>query len=128
MNQDIEEQLRRALRPVEPSAGFTARVMRALPQRRPPATVTPIASRLPPRPRWQRFTTPAALAASLALAVVVGQQVALRQQQREQLAGQAARRELLQALRVTSQKLDLAYQAVQQPSPPPSGPAEEDRS
>jgi hypothetical protein len=128
MNQDFEEQLRRALRPVEPSDGFTARVMRALPERGEPAVITPMAKRLPAQRRWQRFTTPAALAASLVLALLLGQQAALRQQQREQLAGEAARRELMQALRVTSQKLDLAYQAVQQPSPSPSGSAEENRS
>jgi hypothetical protein len=41
----------------------------------------------------------------------------------------AASRELMQALRVTSQKLDLAYQAVQDPVPPSTDThAEENRS
>jgi hypothetical protein len=38
----------------------------------------------------------------------------------------AASRELMQALRVTSQKLDVAYQAVQ--SPPPASADEENQS
>jgi hypothetical protein len=131
MNQDIEEKLRRALRPVDPSDGFSARVMRALPERS-AAGITPILHPVTMRPapagRWQRFATPAALAASLLMALLLGQQVALRQQHREQLAGENARRELMQALRVTSQKLDLAYQAVQQPAAPPAGSGEENRS
>jgi hypothetical protein len=44
--------------------------------------------------------------------------------ERDQLAGLAASRELMQALRVTSQKLDKAYEAVQ--SPPPAAPDEEE--
>ena len=46
--------------------------------------------------------------------------------QREQRAGLAASRELMQALRVTSQKLDLAYEAVKRPAR--SGDEEENRS
>ncbi len=43
MNEDFENQLRRALRPVDPPEGFAERVLRQLPPRRAPATVTPIA-------------------------------------------------------------------------------------
>ena len=71
---------------------------------------------------------PAALAASLLVAVLLGQHVAQprdRALARRTATGLAASRELMQALRVTSQKLDLAYQAVN--SPPPAGD-EENRS
>jgi negative regulator of sigma E activity len=136
MSTEFEDQLRRALRPVDPPDGFAARVMRALPERREPATVTPIATArvpvstaraLPRASLWRRFSTPTALAASLIVAVLVGQHVALERSRQEQDAGLAASRELMQALRVTSQKLDLAYQAVQEPPPATAG-AQENRS
>ena len=57
----------------------------------------------------------------------VGEQVGREQTEREQRAGLAARAELMQALRITSRKLDLAYQAVNRPAPAPP-PAEENRS
>lgn len=125
MTENFEDELRRALRPVQAPAGFADRVMRALPERR-ESVVTPIAVKAAARPPnyWQRLRAPAALAASLMLAVVLGQQMALHQQQ-EETAGLAASQELLQALRVTSQKLDLAYQAVKNP---PEAGAEENRS
>jgi hypothetical protein len=129
MNDDLENQLRRAMRPMEPPAGFAARVMQALPERR-PATVTAIASRRTAHASlWQRFATPAALAASLVVALVSGQHFATENFKRQQREGMAASRELMQALRVTSQKLDLAYQAVQDPGPPSTDThAEENRS
>jgi len=132
MNEDIENQLRRAMRPVEPPAGFAERVMQALPERR-PATVTAITTIKPrhtaPASLWQRFATPAALAASLVVALVSGQHFATENFKRQQREGMAASRELMQALRVTSQKLDLAYQAVQDPGPPSTDThAEENRS
>ena len=55
----------------------------------------------------------ASLAASLVLAVGVHQHL---QQQRLQQSGLEARREVLKALRVTSQKLNLAYEAVKSQS------------
>src|SRR5262245_27584598 len=109
---DVEDKLRRALRPIDPPAGFAERVMAALPAQRSPAPVIVLAA-VRPAPRasaWRRFSTPAALAASLLLAVLLGQYLAQQNLERE---GRAASRELMQALRVTSQKLDVAYQAVQ---------------
>ena len=63
MSDDIENQLRRALRPVEPPAGFAERVMRALPERREPATVVPLTVVQAARPAsaWRRFSVPAAI-------------------------------------------------------------------
>jgi hypothetical protein len=128
MSEDIENELRRALRPVEPPAGFTERVMRALPEGQ-PAPVTPLTVvRSAPRASlWQRFAVPAALAASLVVGVMLGQHVAEQQDERELRAGLAASRELMQALRVTSQKLDVAYKAVQS-SPAGVQNEEENRS
>ena len=126
---DLEDELRRMLRPVEPPAGFTERVMRALPERQAPAGVaflTPVRAR-PRSPAWQRFAMPAALAASLVVGVLLGLHVADIQVEHEQRAGLAASRELMQALRVTSQKLDKAYEAVQS-APPAASDEEENRS
>jgi negative regulator of sigma E activity len=129
MSEDFENQLRRAMRPVQPTAGFAERVMRALPERRAPATVVPLNIVRKPAPvsAWRRFSAPAALAASLFVAVIAGTHVAHRNAEREEQAGLAASRELMQALRVTSQKLDLAYDAVQRPAPAPAAD-EENRS
>ena len=129
MSQDIENELRRAMRAIEPPAGFSARVMRALPPRATPATVTvlrPTPAVARPGP-WARLSAPVALAASLLVAIVLGRHAALEHAEREQLAGLEARRQLMQALQLTSQKLDLAYEAVRRP-PPVAPPAEENRS
>jgi hypothetical protein len=132
MTDHFEDELRRALRPGKAPAGFTERVIRALPARSEGAAVTrlvPKAAAVVPRPirpnYWQRLTAPAALAASLIVAVVLGQQMAFHNQEREDAAGLAASQELMQALRVTSRKLDLAYQAVKNP---PEAGVEENRS
>jgi len=129
MNEKFENQLRRALRPVDAPAGFAGRVMRALPERRAPASVVPLSIVRKPAPldAWRRLAAPAALAASLLVAVITGTHVAHRNAEREEQAGLAASRELMQALRVTSQKLDLAYEAVQRPAPEPAAD-EENRS
>jgi negative regulator of sigma E activity len=125
---DVEDKLRRAMRPIDPPEGFAERVMRALPAREPPAPVVVLAT-VPRTPRisaWRRFSTPMTLAASLVVAVLLGKQIAIKQEERE---GLAASQELMQALRVTSQKLDIAYQAVNSSPPEPeSAPDEENRS
>ena len=124
MSENFENELRRALRPIDAPAGFTERVMRSLPAQRDPA---PPAAELPAQRRYQRFAIPAAFAAALVLSVMLGQRVANVQQTRiaaeQEAAGLAASRELMQALHVTSKKLDLAYQAVKTP-PPPAGDEE----
>ena len=117
MSENFENELRRALRPLDAPAGFTEKVMRSLPATREPAPAEPRAER--PRSFAQRFGIPAAFAAALVASVLLGQQVA---QQRETLAqrraaeaGRAASAELMQALRITSQKLDIAYEAMNEP-------------
>jgi len=127
----FEEELRRRLRPVEAPEGFTDRLMAALPAQQKPVVVpfTPRVAR--PFSAARQFGMPAALAASLMVAVLLGVQVSKDRAHDEEVArveeqkGIAASRELMQALRVTSQKLDLAYEAVN--SPPAAGD-EENRS
>jgi len=129
MSEDIENQLRRAMRPLDPPEGFAERVMRALPERGPRATLASVAV-LHPAPRahlWRRLAGPAALAASFVIAIVMGHYVADYQADKERRAGLEASRELMDALRVTSKKLDQAYEAVNRPPPAPPA-AEENRS
>ena len=96
MNDDLESQLRAALRPVAPPADLRDRVLAGLPTNR-------------LRPRRVRLWWGTGIAASLLLALGFYSHV---QSARETAAGLEARREVLQALRVTHQKLDLAYQSV----------------
>jgi hypothetical protein len=97
MTEELENALRRSLRSDDPGELFTRRVMQRLPRENHGATR-----------RW--LTWSAGLAASLLLAFGLRQQVL---EQREQAAGLRAKQELLEALRVTSGKLDLAYQAIE---------------
>jgi hypothetical protein len=127
MNEDIdtnfERELRRRLRPVDAPEGFAERLMRALPKEKSPTVVafTPRAA----RPSARQFGMPAALAASLLVAVFAGMYVANDRAYVEEQKGKAASMQLMQALRVTSQKLDLAYEAVNNP---PAAGDEENRS
>lgn len=116
MTDELENQLRRALRPVDAPEGFAERLMQRLPERKAPVLVAlPVQARKAPR----NFTLPSALAASLVVAVLLGQQFSQhRDRELERAAGLAAKQELMQALRVTSQKLDLAYEAVNSPENP----------
>ena len=123
MTEDFENQLRRLLRPADAPEGFAERVMRSLPEHAKPATVTVLPA---PRRSWmQQFGMPTALAASLLAAVLLGQYAAERRELLAERQGLEASRELMQALRLASDKLDLAYQAVQ--SPPPAD-SEENRT
>jgi negative regulator of sigma E activity len=92
MSKDFEQQLREALQPVEPEEGFEQR-------RRTKVT------------RWVSV----ALAASVAFAAIVGTN---QWQARREQEGLEARRQLLEALQLTGEKLDLAYQAVNREEPP----------
>ena len=106
MSKDFEQQLRDALRPVDPEEGFEQRVMARV--------ATEPARRRAKVTRWAAWL---ALAASVAFAAILG--VNQWQERREQ-QGLEARRQLLEALRVTGEKLDVAYQAVNRESPPPN--------
>ena len=123
MTEDIENELRRRLRPVEAPEGFADRVMRALPAEVNPAVITSLPT---PRRSWMRqFGMPTALAASLLAAVMLGRYSAEQRELRAEREGLEASRELMQALRLTSDKLDIAFEAVQSLQP---ADAEENRS
>jgi methylthioribose-1-phosphate isomerase len=107
MNDDLDQELRRALQPVDPGDEFTRAVMARV-------TATKVTT-LPSKSVRARLSVralpwaPAAAAASLLVAIFVTHE----QQQREEVQeGLRARQELLEALRVTSEKLDIAYQVV----------------
>jgi hypothetical protein len=108
MSDEIEDELRRALRPVDPDEGFADRVMARVRTERTGAS------------RWRRnrlLNFGAALAASVMLGVVL---IHTWQIQRER-RGLEARQQLIEALRVTGEKLDIAYRGVNgesEPAPP----------
>jgi uncharacterized iron-regulated membrane protein len=98
VTEELERRLRRALRPVDPGEDFTARVM---------AQVSAERGNLAVRSRRVAWI-PAALAASVLL-VIAG---VYGWQQRQKEVGLQARAQVLEALRVTSKKLDLAYRLI----------------
>ncbi len=96
---DLEQQLREALQRVDPRDGFAERVMARIEGeqvRRP--------SRLPARSRW--------LPVSLAASAIFGTFVIRTWQVHQERQGLEARQQLIDALRVTGKKLDLAYRVV----------------
>ena len=111
MNDKLDQELRDALRPVDPGDDFTRAIMARV--------ASPTATELPRPSALRRFYAralprtlswaPAALAASLLVAIFVTHE---NHQQQDIAAGLRARQELLEALRVTSEKLDIAYQVV----------------
>ena len=110
MSKDIESEMRAALRPVAPSEEFSQKLVANAASGRPaPLEPRRVATGRHPLAWWFG----ASLAASVLLAVGVHQHL---EQQRLQQSGLEARREVLQALRVTSQKLNLAYEAVKSQS------------
>ena len=110
MSKDIESQMRAALRPVAPSEEFSQKLVAKVASQR---ALARQARRLAAGWRPLAWWFSASLAASVLLAVGVHQHL---QQQRLQESGLEARREVLEALRVTSQKLNLAYEAVKSQS------------
>ncbi|HEY3787052.1 MAG TPA: hypothetical protein VGL55_17410 [Steroidobacteraceae bacterium] len=104
MSNDLDESLRAALRPVDPGEDLTRKVLAAVEQdsSRPPRGPLPP----PGHPGWR---WPSAV---LAIALLVGLATAYHWQLRRQERGLEARRQLIEALQVTSEKLDLAYRVV----------------
>lgn len=93
----FEEELKRALSRQEPSAGFTERVLAQLPSTKPKPN------------QWLTWRLAAAAAAALLLAGTT----AYRQHEHI-LQGEAAKRQLLLALRITGTKLQETQQRVNQ--------------
>ena len=111
MSQDIESRLRAALRPVAPSEDFSQKLLaRVLADQ--PAQLKRRRLLSPAARPWAWWLT-ASLAACLIAAVGVQQHW---EQQRVRQSGLEARREVVEALRMTSQKLNLAYEAVKNQS------------
>jgi hypothetical protein len=99
MSNNLDDELRGALRPVDPGEEFAQRVLSRIAH-------DSIGSRRPARARYQWL--PAALAASVVLGFLISHDWRMRHEQQ----GLEARKELLEALRVTGAKLDLAYRVV----------------
>ena len=110
MSDDIEFRMRAALRAVAPREEFSQKLVANVTSQQAPARKSAHAA---PRLRPLAWWFSASLAASVILAVGVHQHL---EQQRMQQSGLEARREVLEALRVTSQKLNLAYEAVKSQS------------
>jgi hypothetical protein len=102
MSKDFEQQLREALQPVDPEEGFEQRMMARVAQER-SRTRTKVT-------RWVSV----ALAASVVFAAILG---AHQWQLRREQEGLEARKQLIEALRLTGEKLDVAYQAVNREAP-----------
>jgi len=99
--EDLEPRLRSALKAVDPGEGFAPRLMARI-------AAEPVPAARPARAgavaSWLTF----ALAASVILAVLLVHQSQVRRLER----GREARRQLIEALKVTDEKLDLAYRVV----------------
>jgi hypothetical protein len=110
-SEDIESGMRAALRPVAPREAFSQELIaRVIVDPSAPSKARDFAAaRVRPLAWWLT----ASLAACMVLAVGVHQHL---QQQRLQQSGLEARREVMRALRVTSEKLNLAYEAVKSQS------------
>lgn len=100
MSNDLDERLRKALRLVDPGEAFTQGVLARVGNE--PAR--PTSWLAGPRLRW--------LSVGLAGSLLLGVLVAHDRQARRTEEGLEARRQLLEALRVTSNKLDIAYRVV----------------
>lgn len=115
MTDPIENELRRALRPVQAPPGFADKVLRAA--KAAPVDTSPV---MPARsgPRFKLWLP--ALAASVLVMLLGGQYI---QQHRAESEGIQARQQLMDALRLTSDKLDIVYRSV---NPPPAPATDEE--
>lgn len=116
-DQNIEDALKQALRAEDPGAAFTQRVLARAREERHRAEVSPgrapEVSAPPSRVKTQRLTATrkliAALAASLTLAAAGAQWM---QHRRYVAEGERARAQVLAALRLTNQKLDIVHDQI----------------
>jgi hypothetical protein len=104
MSNELNERLRAALRPVDPGESFTQSVLAR------------IASEPPRMPvcahREVRMLELRRLSGALLAIVATGFLVAQLWRAHHAQQGQEARQQVMEALRVTSEKLDLAYRVV----------------
>jgi predicted solute-binding protein len=108
MTNNLDDELHRALRAVDPGEEFTLRVTERIAQQ-------PMRSRhsVPPAYRW--------LSVAVLTGIVLAALIAHDQRLRHEQQGLEARRQLIEALRVTGEKLDLAYRVVNDDAHPASG-------
>jgi hypothetical protein len=104
MSDDLDQHLREALRSVDPGDQFARGVLSRIESKA-------VSHRAAVRWRWAAALT----AVVLGTLAVYGWQV-------RQAHGLEARRQLLEALQVTGQKLDLAYRAVNDSTGSPADP------
>ena len=122
MSDDLDNSLRKALRPVDPGESFTARVLARLAaeaesgRKDEVRPVRPAASRFV----WWPAARSARVVAALAASLVIGVAVMYAWHAQRERAGLEARDRVIEALRVTSEKLDIAYQIVNNPPPAPT--------
>jgi hypothetical protein len=115
MSEDLESRLRAALRPVAPSDEFTQHLIaRVTADKGKEANARGMRRRSPEASAWWLSAT---MAASLLIAAGVQHTL---QERREAQRGLEARREVIEALRMTSQKLNLAYEVIKSQSSSPA--------
>lgn len=121
MSNELNDRLRAALRPIDPGEQFTRSVLARItsepqspPARRPVRDRNAMEAipRSPNTAAWGNLGLPWLPAAVLALCVALGLMIAQHRHARHAEAGLEARRQVMEALRVTSEKLDLAYRVV----------------
>jgi len=100
-NEELERRLRAALRTVDPGEGFAPRLLARM-------AAEPAQSARPARAGAVASWLALGLAASVVLAVLLAHEWQVRRLEQ----GREARRQLIEALRVTDHKLNLAYRAV----------------
>lgn len=103
----LEENLKRALQRIDPPAGFTERVLAraAQAEREEPKSI----------PQWARFfgTGGPRWAAACAVCVLLAASGALYEHDLQRRRGEAAKEQLMLALRITGSKLQIAQQSLQ---------------
>lgn len=116
MSNELNDRLRAALRPVDPGDGFTEKVLAraasesplSSPLGIPSSTGTSLARAM--RAYALSWQSAAAVVTVLAIGLLVTHEWRAQRVQH----GLEARRQVMEALRVTSEKLDLAYRAVKE--------------
>jgi len=104
MSNELNDRLRAALRPVDPGESFTQGVLARIASEPSRETVSPHRAVRMRGLRW--------LSGALLAVVATGFLVAHQWRAQHAQQGQEARRQVLEALRLTSEKLDLAYRVV----------------
>jgi hypothetical protein len=115
MSEDLESRLRAAFRPVAPSDEFTQNLIARVSE--------DVGSRSNARGTHRRKPKASAwwLSASVAASLLIAAGIQHHLQERgETQRGLEARRQVIEALRMTSQKLNLAYEAIKSQSSSPA--------